>query len=106
MSVINKQRSDQIFWGVVFIGLALLFWLNWWWPGILFVVGIAAIVRNVAEGKTWSSDRGALVLLAVGLVFALGDRLDLLGSLGGALWPLLLIVVGLYLLYGQRARIS
>ena len=30
--------------GVFLIGLAVLWFLNWWWPGILFLVGIIIII--------------------------------------------------------------
>ena len=31
------------------IGLAILFWKGWWWPGILVLVGISAIVEAVIQ---------------------------------------------------------
>jgi hypothetical protein len=29
------------------IGIAILFWKGWWWPGILILVGISALVEAV-----------------------------------------------------------
>ena len=31
------------------IGLAILFWKGWWWPGILILVGISALVEAVIQ---------------------------------------------------------
>ena len=31
------------------IGLAILFWKGWWWPGILVLVAISAIVEAVIK---------------------------------------------------------
>lgn len=31
------------------LGLAFLFWTGWWWPGVLFIVGISAIVGALAR---------------------------------------------------------
>jgi hypothetical protein len=31
------------------IGLAILFWTGWWWPGILILVGISALVEAVIQ---------------------------------------------------------
>jgi hypothetical protein len=31
------------------IGLAILFWKGWWWPGILILVGISALVEGVIQ---------------------------------------------------------
>lgn len=99
----SNKRSDQVFGGAILIGLGILFILgDFWWPGILFVLGIAMMLRAVAEGKNWSDDRTALVLLAIGVVFAVQDTLRL-----GFNWlPLILIGVGLYLLFGNNLRAS
>lgn len=96
--MLNKERSEQIFGGAFLIGLAVLFITGYWWPGILFVIAIAMIVRSVAEGKSWSDERGALVLLVIGVIFAL----PVLGFLGGNWLPLLLIGIGAYMLFGQQ----
>ena len=31
------------------IGLAILFWKGWWWPGILILVGISTLVEAVIQ---------------------------------------------------------
>lgn len=99
--MISKERSDQIFGGVMLIGIAILFITNWFWPGILFVLGIALIVKTVNEGKDWTDNKGALIALAVGGFFVLEDALNLFS---GNLFPLILITVGLYLLFGRNLR--
>jgi hypothetical protein len=33
------------------IGLALIAWMNWWWPGILVLVGLMAILTTVLRPK-------------------------------------------------------
>jgi hypothetical protein len=89
----TEKRSNEIFGGTFLIGLAALFLLNWWWPGIMFVIGIALIVRAVAEGRNWMSERGGLICLGIGVVFAFFSF---------NWWPLVLIAIGLYLLLGNR----
>ncbi|MCL4251621.1 MAG: hypothetical protein KJ065_25950 [Anaerolineae bacterium] len=98
--MISKDRADQIFGGVFLIGLALLFFTGNWWPGIMFVIGIAMLARTYAEGKPLTSNGGAWVTLAIGAVFALGDVFQFLGDIPW--WPLILIALGLFLLFGQR----
>jgi hypothetical protein len=44
-----QRTSDPARWGgisggVFLIGLALIAWMNWWWPGILVLVGVMAIL--------------------------------------------------------------
>ena len=99
----NRNNPDQTFWGVMLIGLAVLFLTNWWFPGILFVVGGAQMARVYAEGKTWSHQdaRGALIVLIVGVVFAAGG---LFALFSGALLPIILIGAGVFLLFGDQIR--
>ena len=89
----NEKRSNEIFGGTFLIGLAVLFLINWWWPGIMFVIGIALLVRAVAEGRSWSSERGGLICLGIGVVFTFFSI---------NFWPLILIAIGVYLLVGNR----
>ena len=58
----TDKRAGEIFGGTFLIGLALLFITGWWWPGILYVIGIALMVRAVAQGKSWTEERGGLVV--------------------------------------------
>ncbi|MBK8035019.1 MAG: hypothetical protein J0M07_16000 [Anaerolineae bacterium] len=91
----SKQRSEQIFGGSFLIGLAILFITGYWWPGIMFVIGLSMLIRTVTEGKPWSSDHNALIVLAIGVFFGLP-------IFGGNWLPLLLIALGAYMLFGDR----
>ncbi len=96
-----SERSNQIFGGVFLMGLALLFIIpNFWWPGIMFVIGAAILARTYSEGKDWRHPdaRGGLVVIAIGLIFGL----DLFSFLTGSLVPVILILIGAYLLFGDR----
>ncbi|MDZ4771219.1 MAG: hypothetical protein SGJ24_19020 [Chloroflexota bacterium] len=97
-----SERSEQIFGGTFLIGLALLFITGWWFPGIMFVIGAALLARTYAENKPLTENTGALVLLAIGAFFTMGDVFDWLG--GFSLLPLILIGIGVYLLFGDRIR--
>lgn len=102
MTSMSKERSDQIFLGVFLIGLAILFLTSYWWPGIMFVIGVALLVRTYMEGKSLTSNMGAWVTIGIGVLFALGDVFQFIGDVNW--WPLLLIGLGAYLLLGQRQR--
>jgi hypothetical protein len=76
-------RADQMTVGVWLIGLGILLATGEWWPGVLFVLGASAIVRGLAEGRSWQSLRGASWIIGIGLWFALGiDPAVLLVVLG------------------------
>lgn len=98
----SRERPDQVFGGVFLIGLAVLFITNWWWPGIMFALGVALLAKTLSEGKALTDNPGALVVLTIGLIFTVGDVFSLFGAVN---WlPLVLIAVGLYLLFGDRLR--
>ena len=94
----NERRANEIFGGAFLIGMAILFLLNWWWPGILYVIGFAMMTRAVAQGRKWIDERAGLFSLAIGVVFTLIDLMRFSFNL----WPLVLILLGLYLLFGNR----
>jgi hypothetical protein len=71
-------RADQLSVGVWLIGLGILLATGRWWPGILFVLGAATIVRGLAEGRGWQALQGAFWIIGVGLWFALGTNLAVL----------------------------
>jgi hypothetical protein len=100
----NRPNNDQTFAGVFFIGLAILFITGYWWPGIMFVIGIAMLVRTVSQGRSWTDDRQGLTMLGIGVVFALLDLFSNLNLSAGSLWPLVLIGIGVYLLFGKNLR--
>src|SRR5438876_445365 len=42
----NAQRANAVTGGIWLIGLGVLFATHFWWPGILFLAGITAIVQG------------------------------------------------------------
>jgi hypothetical protein len=97
----KRQHADQVGTGVFFIGLALIWLTGFWWPGIMFVLGAMIIARTMAEGKPWQSATGAFWLIGIGLVFWLPGFLNLNV---GSIWPVLLILLGAFMLFGGKYR--
>ena len=84
------ERNEQLSGGVFLIGLAMLFMTGYWWPGILFVIGAAALAKGLNSdepGERW----GGLGMIGLGVVFAFGFR-----------WELLLIFAGVSMLVGHQ----
>ncbi|HEX8201070.1 MAG TPA: hypothetical protein VF590_11320 [Isosphaeraceae bacterium] len=71
-------RPDQIGVGIWLIGLGILLYTSYWWPGILFVLGAATIGQGLAEGRGWRALDGAFWIIGTGLWFALGSSLAVL----------------------------
>jgi hypothetical protein len=83
------SRSDKISWGVFLIGLGLMFAkVIPWWPGILFVGGLASLAAGLAQGKRGYALLGGIWLIGLGVFFSVGFS-----------WPLLLIVIGASMLF-------
>jgi hypothetical protein len=99
----NNRREEGVLGGVLLIGLAILLITGWWWPGIMFVVGIAMLARTRAQGRPWMSDLPALAVLAIGALLAL---LSLIGAILSwkVIGPVVLIAIGLWILFGRNGR--
>ncbi len=100
----NEEKASQVGAGVFLLGLGLLFFSGWWWPGIMFVIAASILAQTMAAGKGWASAKGALWLIGIGLIFGLPD---LIGDIASAFWqllPLILIGSGLYMLFGGKCR--
>src|SRR5438067_5809027 len=93
MALSNRQ-SEQVSGGIFLIGLGLMFAnVIPWWPGIMFVLGGAAIARGLAEGRGWYALQGGVWLIGIGVLFSSGFSL-----------PLLLIVIGISMLLGTAFK--
>lgn len=101
MQFLEGKHAQQVTAGVMLIGVGILFLTNSFFPGIFLVGALALAARSLAEGKSWFDNRGTLILLV----------LWALGAFGGGFswfnfnwWPLLLIALGAYMLFGDRLR--
>jgi len=91
----KSLEPDRAAGGVFLIALGIIAVLGYWWPGILFAAAAAMITRGAVTGQRWQNLTGALVVIAIGLFFALEDLIPNIHSL----WPLALIVLGVFLLF-------
>lgn len=98
----RKDNADQVSGGVFLIGLALLFLTGWWWPGIMFVIGASMFARTMAEGKPLQSNTGAFWVIVIGIVFGIPNLFA--GIDWGSIFPIVLIGIGLFMLFGGRYR--
>ena len=95
----RASRGQAPFWGgvsggVFLISLALLFAFNWWWPGILVLLGLTSLVGSMAAGKSfWAGLQGAIWLLGIAVLAAFNWW-----------WPGILVLAGVSAILGGVLR--
>ena len=67
-----KQNSDTIGGGVFLIGLGVLFLFDWFWPGILALIGIVAFVNQWLKGNLTGGLTSLILFGGLALVFSVG----------------------------------
>ena len=58
----KRRKGDAISGGILLIGLGVLLFTGWWWPGIMFVVGLSSGAGLIFRGKA-AQGIGTLALL-------------------------------------------
>lgn len=101
MQLFDGKQGEQVTAGVMLIGVGFLFLTNSFFPGIFLVVALGLVARSLAEGKGWFDNKGALVLVGLWVLFAFGNVFSWFNF---NWWPLLLIALGGYMLFGDRLR--
>lgn len=81
--------------GAFLIGLGVLAITGWWWPGIMVVLGISALLGSTAAGQPWAGVQGAFWMFGIALL-----------AITGWWWPGILILVGLSFIFGAAWRPS
>lgn len=90
----SKRRADSISNGIFLIGLGILAYTDWWWPGILLVLWATLAVRQYFTGRFY--DLGISTLILVGLFVIYYLQFDL-----SVLIPVLLILAGIHLIFRE-----
>lgn len=99
-----EKRSAQVATGVFLVGLGLIFLFNWSvWPLIMFVIAAALLTADyVHEGTLKLSNNrviAALIIALVGLINVVDFDIN-----WDSLWPAVLVLVGLYILFGDHIK--
>ncbi len=84
----SKQNADTIGGGVFLVGLGVLFLLDWFWPGILALLGIVALVTQWMRGNFLSGLSSLVFLGGLTILSAVGFAWEYVVPIG-------LIVLGL-----------
>lgn len=84
--------GNHAFTGVFLVGLGLIAWFNWWWPGIMFVIAMSLLASALVDGRLGENILAILILTVIGLI---GVWSELHIDIGFPLWPAIFIVIGL-----------
>jgi hypothetical protein len=99
-----QSRTSQVGTGVFLIGLAALFLLPGAqiWPHIMFVIAASMLASEYTEYQTFDFRsqrvRSAAICVIIGLIFTTNLNINLT-----SVWPVVLIIIGVYMLFGNRA---
>jgi hypothetical protein len=91
----KQKRSSAISGGIFLIGLGVLLFTNWWWPGIMVVVGLAGCAELVFRGKILQGIGTLAFFLAIPTILWLIQAVQIPWKIVG---PLILIGIGIIVL--------
>ncbi|MDR3637262.1 MAG: hypothetical protein P4L84_25885 [Isosphaeraceae bacterium] len=92
---LDPQRAHALVGATWLFGFAALFYTGYWWPGILFLVGVTSIVEGLVRGRGWYGLQGGLWAIGIGVWATLHYRL-----------ALFFVLIGISVLLGAFVRPS
>lgn len=102
----KNHRAGKIFGGLIIAGIGVLFlaremgvWFPSWlftWQLLLITIGIYTGIKHAFQNIGW------LVMILIGTVFLIRDYFFLDYDISNYLWPVVLIIIGLYVMIKPR----
>ena len=87
----KKKQASAISGGIFLICLGILIFTGWWWPGIMFAIGLSSGAELIFRGQT-SKGIGTLVFFsAIPFVVWIVNETTIPWSIVG---PLILVALG------------
>jgi len=87
----KKRRASSISGGIFLISLGILLFTGWWWPGIMFAIGLAGGAELIFQGKTGRGIGTLAFFCAIPFVVWIIQEIRIPWSLVG---PMVLIGIG------------
>ncbi len=91
---LDTRQANAITSAIWLVGIGVLIVTGWWWPGIMFLIGLGAIVEGFARGRGWYALQGSLWTIGIGVwaltrynILALFILIALSGLAGAFLRP-------------------
>ena len=91
---ISKRRSEILALGIFLIGLAVISYWQFWWPGIMVVLGITFLVKQYLRGRYYDMFITSFVFGGITLFYGELIEWDLL-------LPVLFALGGIYIIFRE-----
>jgi hypothetical protein len=91
----KRRRASSISGGLFLISLGVLVFTGWWWPGIMFAIGLSAGAELIFRGKTLRGIGTLAFFCAIPIAVWIIQEARIPWSLVG---PLVLIGIGVIVL--------
>ena len=91
----KQKQASAISGGIFLIGLGVLLFTKWWWPGIMVVLGLAGCAELVFRGQIWRGIGTLAFFLAIPTVLWIVQVTPIRWEIAG---PLILIGIGVIVL--------
>ena len=91
----RQRRASGISGGIFLVCLGILIITGWWWPGIMFAIGLASGAELVFRGKVWRGIGTLAFFCAIPIVVWIVQAASIPWALVG---PMILIGIGVIVL--------
>lgn len=91
----KRRRASTVSGGIFLICLGVLLFTGWWWPGIMFAIGLSGGAELVFRGKTLRGIGTLVFFSAIPIAIWVIQKSEIPWSLVG---PMVLIGIGVIVL--------
>jgi hypothetical protein len=90
--ILTEPRTKAVGLAVLLVGIAILAYTNWWWPGIVAVIGMSTIVKQLLRKKVYEAILSILIFGGISFtaIYKIGDKYFV---------PVILMIAALYVLF-------
>jgi len=80
----KKRRASGLSGGIFLIGLGVLLMTNWWWPGIMLVIGLSGGAELIFRGQIARGIGTIVFFSAFPIIWAITQATDISWAVVGA----------------------
>lgn len=100
----KKRQGDAISGGIFLISLGVLIVTGWWWPGIMFALGLSSGAGLIFRGKIWRGILSLAFFCSIPIVIWIIEETAIPWSLVGSLVLIgvgVIVMVKAFILRGE-----